>query len=116
MRSLYQGDSVRPTQYQTDFYDALREADQLYRTVRAYREEGRLDEARELQADSRDKLRHRPALGFARRQLGVIRNQMESVRRDKDLSGEVKQQRLDDLQRRSNAIAERIARQVKDDF
>ena len=116
VRTLYQGDSVRPTQYQTDFYDALREADQLYRTVRAYREEGRFEEARELQADSTDKLRHRPALGFARRQLGVIRNQMESVRRDKDLSGEVKQQRLDDLQRRSNAIAERIARQVKDDF
>lgn len=116
VRTVYQGDSVRPTQYQTEFYDALREADQLYRTVRAYREEGRLDEARELQADSRDKLRHRPALGFARRQLGVIRNQMESVRRDKDLSGEVKQQRLDNLQRRANAIAERIAKRVEGDF
>lgn len=116
VRTLYQGDSVRPTQYQTEFYDALREADQLYRTVRAYREEGRFEEARELQADSTDKLRHRPALGFARRQLGLIRNQMESVHRDKDLSGEVKQQRLDDLQRRSNAIAEQIAKRVKEDF
>lgn len=116
VRSLYQGDSVRPTQYQTDFYDALREADQLYRTVRAYREEGRLEEAKELQADSLDKLRHRQALGFARQQLGRVRNEMESVRRDKDLSGEVKQQRLDDLQRRSNAIAERIAKRVEGDF
>lgn len=40
LKVLYQGDSPRSTKYQAEFYDMMREADQLNRTIKAYREEG----------------------------------------------------------------------------
>lgn len=116
VKAVYQGDAVRSTQYQTKFYDMMQEAEQLHRTVKVYREEGKLDAADALLAENRDKLRHRPALGLARQQLGRIRQQMDRVYRDTSLGGEVKRERLDELQRRANGIAERVTRLAGDDF
>lgn len=116
IKGFYQGDAPRSTRYQSQFYDMLQETEQLYRTVRAYRAEGRQEDAAELLADSRDKLRHRQALGFARQQLGAIRKRMDAVHRDPALSGAEKRQRLDDLQRRANDVAERITQRAGADF
>ncbi|MEQ6329070.1 LPD38 domain-containing protein [Pseudomonas chengduensis] len=116
LKVLYQGDSPRSTKYQSEFYDMMREADQLNRTIKAYREEGRVDAAEQLMAANREKLRHRPALGFARKQLGNVRNQMDAVYRDTRMTPEQKRQRLDALQRQSNEIAERIVKLAGGDF
>ncbi|WP_296277892.1 LPD38 domain-containing protein [Pseudomonas sp. UBA7530] len=116
LKVLYQGDSPRSTKYQSEFYDMMREADQLNRTIKAYREEGRVDAAEQLMAANREKLRHRPALGFARKQLGNVRNQMDAVYRDAKMTPEQKRQRLDALQRQSNQIAERIVKLAGGDF
>ncbi|CAE6949305.1 conserved protein of unknown function [Ectopseudomonas oleovorans] len=116
LKVLYQGDSPRSTKYQAEFYDMMREADQLNRTIKAYREEGRVDAAEQLFAANREKLRHRPALGLARKQLGNVRNQMDAVYRDTSMTAEQKRQRLDALQRRSNEIAERIVKMAGGDF
>ncbi|WP_322979104.1 LPD38 domain-containing protein [Pseudomonas sp. C11] len=116
LKVLYQGDSPRTTKFQAEFYDMMREADQLSRTIKAYREEGRVDAAEQLLAANREKLRHRPALGFARKQLGNVRNQMDAVYRDTRMTPEQKRQRLDALQLRSNAIAERIVKLAGGDF
>ncbi|WP_447593509.1 LPD38 domain-containing protein [Aquipseudomonas campi] len=116
LKVLYQGDSPRSTKYQAEFYDMMREADQLHKTVKSYREEGRLDAAEQLMAQNREKLRHRPALGFARKQLGNIRNQMDSVYRDTAMTADQKRQRLDALQRQSNQVSERIVKLAGGDF
>ena len=116
LKVIYQGDSPRSTKYQSEFYDMMREADQLNRTIKAYREEGRVDAAEQLMAANREKLRHRPALGFARKQLGNVRNQMDAVYRDTRMTPEQKRQRLDALQRQSNQIAERIVKLAGGDF
>lgn len=116
VKALYQGDAVRGTKYQTEFYDALSEADQIHRTVTAYRKEGRKEEAEELRTENAGKLLHRKALGFARQQLGAVRDKMNAVSRSTTLTGAQKREQLDDLQRRSNAIAERIAKRVEADF
>uniref|UniRef100_UPI00131A733D LPD38 domain-containing protein n=2 Tax=unclassified Pseudomonas TaxID=196821 RepID=UPI00131A733D len=113
---LYKGDSPSSTQYQTDLYDMVHEADEIYRTARAWRQEGRVEDAQQLIADNRDKLRHRGALGLARQQLGTIRAQKEQVTRSTSLSGEQKRARLDELQRRENRIAERVATRARADF
>lgn len=89
---------------------------QLKRTIKAYREEGRVDAAEQLMAANREKLRHRPALGLARKQLGNVRNQMDAVYRDTRMTPEQKRQRLDALQRQSNQIAERIVKLAGGDF
>lgn len=116
VKVLYQGDTPRSTKYQSEFYDMMREADQLNRTIKSYREEGRIEAADQLLSTSREKLRHRPALGFARKQLGNIRSQMDRVYRDTQATADQKRQRLDALQLRSNQIAERIVRLAGGDF
>ena len=113
---LYQGDAPRSSKYQAEFFDMLTEADQLHRTLKSYREEGRLEAAADLLESSREKLRHRPALGLARRQLGNIRNQMDAIYRDKVMDGAEKRRRLDDLQRRANEVAERVVKRAGADF
>lgn len=109
---MYQGDAPRTSKYQAQFFDMLTEADQLHRTLKSYREEGRLEAAADLLESSSEKLRHRPALGLARRQLGNIRNQMDAVYRDKVMSSEEKRLRLDELQRRANEVAERVVKRA----
>ncbi|WP_139231006.1 LPD38 domain-containing protein [Geopseudomonas sagittaria] len=116
LKVLYQGDAVRSTQYQTEFYDMLQQAEQLHRTIRSYREEGKLEQAAMLLEANREKLRHRPALGLARKQLGNIRQKMDRVYRDTGMDAAAKRVRLDDLQRQANGVAERVTRLAGEDF
>lgn len=116
LKVIYQGDSPRSTRYQAEFYDMMREADQLNRTIKSYREEGRVEAADQLLAANREKIRHRPALGLARKQLGNVRSQMDAVYRDTSMTPEQKRQRLDALQVRSNEIAERVVKLAGGDF
>ncbi|HGM6086817.1 TPA: LPD38 domain-containing protein [Pseudomonas aeruginosa] len=113
---LYRGDEPRSTRYQAEFYDMMQEADQLYRTMRYYRQEGRVDAAEQLLDGNRAKLRHRPALGLARQQLGALRKQMDAVYRNTEMTGEQKRERLNDLQLRSNQVAERVVKASQADF
>lgn len=113
---LYRGDEPRSTRYQAEFYDMMQEADQLYRTMRYYRQEGRVDAAEQLLEANRAKLRHRPALGLARQQLGALRKQMDAVYRNTEMTGDQKRERLNDLQLRSNQVAERVVKASQADF
>lgn len=116
LKVLFQGDAVRSTQYQSQFYDMMQEADQLHRTVKAYRDEGKVEAAAKLLESSSDKLKHRAALGLARQQLGAVRRQMDAVYRNAAMDGAAKRQRLSELQLRSNQIAERVVRLAGKDF
>ncbi|MFD3300236.1 LPD38 domain-containing protein [Aquipseudomonas alcaligenes] len=116
VKVVYSGESVKSTQYQTEFYDMMQEAEQLHRTIRSYTEEGKMEEARELLEENRDKLRHRPALGFARKQLGNVRKQMDAVYRDTSMDAAAKREKLNALQERANAIAKRVTELAGEDF
>lgn len=116
LKVLYGGSDPRSTQYHTDFYDMLSEADQIYRTVRSYREEGRMEEAAALMADQSDKLKHRRALGMARQQFGAIRKRMGEIYDDPRMSGAEKRRQLNALQLQSNEIAARMVRLAGADF
>jgi len=113
---IYKGSSPGSTQYQTDLYDMVHEADEIYRTARAWRQEGRVEDARQLLEDNRDKVLQRGALGLARQQLGNIRAQREQVMRSTTLDAQQKRERLDELQRRENRIAERVVTRARDAF
>lgn len=116
LKVLYGGSDPRSTQYHTDFYDMLSEADQIYRTVRSYREEGRMEEAAALMSDQADKLKHRRALGMARQQFGAIRKRMGEIYDDSRMSGAEKRRQLNALQLQSNEIAARMVRLAGADF
>jgi len=110
IKSFYKGSGpAKSTQYMTDVYDRMTEADQIYRTIRSYQKEGRKDEAKELTKENRDKLKARKALGFARQQLGSINKQMDSISRNESMSAEEKRNKLDKLRARKNKIAKKVA-------
>lgn len=116
VKVLYQGNDVRSTKYQSEFYDMMREADQLHRTIKSYQEEGRIELAETMLKENADKIRARPVLGLARKQLGTLRNQMDAVHRDKAMSSTDKRERLDMLQRKANEVAERVVRMMGERF
>lgn len=114
VRSFYRGDGpAKSTQYSTDLYDRMKEADQIWRTITAYRKEGRAEDAKELLVSNRDKLKNRGALGRARKQLGDINKQMDRISRSDRYSREMKRIRIEQLRKRKNEIAQRIAELTK---
>lgn len=109
-KSFYKGSGpAKSTQYMTDVYDRMKEVDEIARTIKAYRMEGKGREASELQNSERDKLRYRRALGRARKQLGNINKQMERISRSNALSAATKRKRMDILRQRKNDIARKYA-------
>ncbi len=82
-----------------------REAEQFYRTVRALREEGRVEEPRALAEENSEKLRARPGLKRATEGMSRVRAQMDRVQRAADMSGAEKRARLDALIGRRNEVA-----------
>lgn len=70
VKVVYQGETQRSSRYQGEFYDAMGETEQLYRTIKAYKQDGQGEKANELAEANSDKLRHRAALGLARQQQG----------------------------------------------
>lgn len=97
------------TRYRTELYEMAREAEQLYRTVRALREEGRAEEAQALAEANSEKLKARPGLKRATEGMSHVRAQMDRVQRAEDMSGVEKRARLDALIGRRNEIAKGAA-------
>lgn len=110
VKSFYKGAGpAKSTQFATDFYDRLSEVEETYRTIQAYRKEGKFEEANELRNANMDKLKYRGALGRARKQLGDLNKQIERVSRNKSISKEMKRVQIQRLQKRKNEVAKRIA-------
>ena len=97
----------RSTKYAGEFYDLLSEANQVNRTINAYRESGQTGRARDLARDNQDLLRARGAMSGVQRQAGELRDRMEQVRRNDALAPAEKRQRLDNMQRMLNQVMKR---------
>lgn len=93
------------TRYRTELYEMAREAEELYRTVRALWEEGREGEARAFAEANGAKLKARPGLRRATEAMSSVRAQMDRVQRAADLTAEEKRARLDALIGRRNEVA-----------
>ena len=110
VKSFYKGSGpAKSTQYMTNVYDRMNEAEEIYRTVRAYRKEGKGEEAEKLFKSEKEKLRYRKALGLARQQLGSINKQMDRISRDEGMSAAAKRVKMDTLRARKNKIAKRFS-------
>jgi hypothetical protein len=62
VKSFARMEPARSTRFSTEFYDLYRESEQLFRTVRAYQREGRVEEAQALREGHREELGRRRAL------------------------------------------------------
>jgi hypothetical protein len=116
VKSFYRGSRERSTQYETDFYDALTEVEQINRTINDYKKNrDRGDDARELKVEHKDKLKHRRQMLNTKKQMSKIRKQIVKVR-GSDLSPEEKRDKINTLQAKINDLAKRSVDLSESDF
>ncbi len=93
-----------------EVYDLRREANEIYSGVRALREEGRVDAARELMRDNRQLLGTRKQVNKLAQTISDITKQINKVRDSETLDASTKKSRLNTLIARRNKIAENVER------
>jgi len=108
--AVYKGDRVSPNRYREDFYDLLKQTQQLQLTINAYRKEGRTEDAQRLTEGNRDLLSRRKALMNTQRQLNQVRERIKNLYRNTRLSPSEKRTELNRLQTLQNEIARRAVR------
>ncbi|WP_022727209.1 LPD5 domain-containing protein [Fodinicurvata sediminis] len=101
------------TAYATEFYEALKEADQAYSDIQHLKRYGELEEARSVMNKSRHQLEMRKALNRVQRDLSDISRQMKIVQSDEELSAEAKRMKLDRLRSLRNAIQKRVGKELE---
>jgi hypothetical protein len=111
VKAFYQEQPSMHTKYGTDFYEMLREVEQISKTINAYRKEGRMDDARELQRDNAGKLNARKSLTRTNKALSEIRHEVDAIYRS-NLSPEQKRRRIDQLMTQTNRMMEKIVRKT----
>ena len=93
-----------------EVYDLRREANEIYTGVRALRESGRREAARELMTENRKLLSVRRSVNKLADSLSKITKQINRVRDNATMSSADKKERLNTLINRRNQIAERVER------
>lgn len=91
-----------------EVYDLRRDANEIYQGIRALREEGRREAARELRRDNRQLLSVRKAVNKLADSVSKVTKQINRVRDSETLSAAEKKDRLNTLINRRNQIAERV--------
>lgn len=116
VKAIYQGQRKKNTQYATDFYDRLAEVEELYGTVRKYRNELKKEEALEFRAEHRDKLKLHKRMKLVQTRFGKLRKQRDRVMRDDSLSPAEKYTKTQEIQMRINELAKKIEGQTRAAF
>jgi hypothetical protein len=111
LSGLMESGPAYSTKYQTELYDLYTEADQIYRTIRAYRKEGKIDQAKELLNEERPKLRARGLMKNMVQLNSRINDKLTKIQRSETLSPDEKRERTDELlRRRAEAIRKGVTR------
>ena len=116
LSAFYRGDGpARNTKYTTEFYELLREADQLTDTIQRLRETGEVPRADKLIEKNLPKLAVGGILGQVQSELSKINKQMKRVHLDRSMSPDEKKAQLDELQGIKNEITRTVVEQAKDE-
>ena len=109
LRRFWRNPNPRNTKYVSDMYEMLEEANGLHRTLNAYRQQRRLDEAQELLKDSRGKLAARKALNSVAASIRKLNAQQRQIMYS-DLDPDTKRARIEEITRRKNSLAKRVSK------
>lgn len=115
LKAFYQESPALHTKYGTQFYDMLREVEQIQRTINAYDKEGRHAEADALRSENAQKLALRKPMNKASKALSKLRHEVDAVYRS-DLSASEKRQRIDALMAKSNQYARNMVQKSHPHF
>jgi hypothetical protein len=102
----------RNTQDMQDFYDLLDDALKARQTFRNYLKDGERDKAREMLDDPEEKanIQKSTALNQVQQSFRTMRNQIEMIRRDKQLDGDQKTERINRILAQRNDLAGKLVK------
>lgn len=103
MESLPSGSS----RYVTQFYEQAKEIEQMYASYRQALKEGDAEKAQGIHADNTEAFAARRRIESAKRAESLISGQMRAIERNKEMSGDEKRARLDQLEKRRDDVARR---------
>lgn len=101
------------TRYGTDFYAALKKADQAYADLQHLAKFGEEEKAVALENKKSDVLALRGTLVGVNRNLARINAEMKRVQMDRDMDGDGKRMELDRLRSMRNLITEEVGKELE---
>jgi len=101
VQSLPSGSS----RYVTQFYEQAKEIEQMYASYQQAIKEGNTEKAQEIRADNAEGFAARRRIESAKRAQSLISGQMRTIERSKEMSGDEKRARLDQLEKQRDRLA-----------
>lgn len=108
LRRFMRDPNPKTTKYAGEMYDMLDEANDIYRTMKVYRERGQIERAMEMLEEHRGKIMVRGRLNAMALQVRNINNQINLLQFS-TLPPDVKRDRIAALQQRKNEVVGRVA-------
>lgn len=97
------------SRYVTTMYEQAKDVEQAWASYQAAIKSGDVELARSIQEEEGPKLRNRMAISAAKQQMAELGQRAKKIDGDRLLSAEAKRERLNEIEQRRNAIAERVA-------
>lgn len=97
------------SRYVTTMYEQAKGVEQAWASYQAAIKSGDVELARSIQEEEGPKLRNRMAINAAKQQMAELGQRAKKIDGDRLLSAEAKRDRLNEIEQRRNAIAERVA-------
>ncbi|MBP2845444.1 hypothetical protein J8655_08140 [Dickeya oryzae] len=117
IKSFLRGsDPAKSTQFADDFYRMMSQANQINRTINAYREQGRKDDASTLKEESAGLLSKRKMLTNTQQAIRKLNDRIEMVRIDRTLNAEEKRERIDRMMAQRNKLYQQAVERVNPYF
>lgn len=97
------------SRYVTTMYEQAKGVEQAWASHQAAIKSGDVELARSIQEEEGPKVRNRMAINAAKQQMAELGQRAKKIDGDRLLSAEAKRERLNEIEQRRNAIAERVA-------
>ncbi len=98
------------SRYVTTMYEQAKGVEQAWASHQAAIKSGDIELARSIQEEEGPKLRNRMAINAAKQQMAELGQRAKKIEGDRLMTGEIKRERLTQLEQQRNAIAQRVAR------
>ncbi|NKI76292.1 hypothetical protein Dpoa2040_003635 [Dickeya sp. CFBP 2040] len=117
IKSFLRGSApAKSTQFADDFYRMMSQANQINRTINAYREQGRKDDASALKEENAELLSKRKMLTNTQHAIRKLNDRIEMVRIDRTLSADEKRERIDRMMAQRNTLYQQAVERVNPYF
>ncbi|WP_067486866.1 LPD38 domain-containing protein [Dickeya sp. CSL RW240] len=117
IKSFLRGsDPAKSTQFADDFYRMMNQANQISRTINAYREQGRKDDASTLKTESAGLLSKRKMMTETQKAVRQLNDRIEMVRIDRTLSADEKRERINRMMAQRNTLYQQAVERVNPYF